>query len=76
MGMRGYPKKEAIDARAKDAAVAERLWQVSEKMSGVAYAWRAENKGTIWQFPFHAQCVRCRAIHFDRRLPRSSSPAF
>jgi hypothetical protein len=40
--MRGYPITTHLDARAQDLAVAERLWQVSEKLTGVSYAWRAQ----------------------------------
>ena len=34
--MRGYPKKVDRSAAAKDPAVASRLWQVSEELTGVA----------------------------------------
>ncbi len=34
---RGYPKKAKIDDRARDTAVATRLWEVSEEMTGVKY---------------------------------------
>jgi len=34
---RGYPKKAKIGDRARDTAVAARLWEVSEEMTGVKY---------------------------------------
>lgn len=37
-GWRGYPKKADTTAAAKDAAVAKRLWDVSEDLTGVTYA--------------------------------------
>ena len=37
MEMKGYPKQVGTHARAKDRAVAARLWEVSEEMTGVAY---------------------------------------
>ena len=38
MELRGYPKAAVRSAAARDAAVAERLWQVSEQLSGVVYS--------------------------------------
>lgn len=35
--MRGYPKKVASSKRAQDDAVAQRLWDVSEALTGVQY---------------------------------------
>ncbi len=37
-GMRGYPKETSTAEAAKDAAVAKRLWTVSEELTGVHYA--------------------------------------
>lgn len=37
--MRGYPKKVGRTDAAQDAALAQRLWQVSEEMTGVRYEW-------------------------------------
>ncbi|MCB8945656.1 MAG: SDR family NAD(P)-dependent oxidoreductase [Ardenticatenaceae bacterium] len=39
MEMRGYPQKVETSAAAKDSDLAQRLWHVSEKMTGVSYAW-------------------------------------
>jgi len=38
MEMRGYPKRVNTSAAARDAATAQRLWAVSEEMTGVAFA--------------------------------------
>ena len=35
--MRGYPEKVGSNARSHDEAVAQRLWKVSEEMTGVVY---------------------------------------
>lgn len=35
--MRGYPSRVDSDASSKDQKIAERLWDASEKMTGVAY---------------------------------------
>ncbi|MFC2056980.1 oxidoreductase [Chloroflexota bacterium] len=35
--VRGYPKKAKVDDRARDTAVAARLWEVSEEMTNVNY---------------------------------------
>lgn len=37
-GMRGYPGLVASNARSHDEAVAKRLWQVSEQLTGVHYS--------------------------------------
>jgi hypothetical protein len=34
---RGYPKLVGMSGRARDEAAAERLWEVSERLTGVAY---------------------------------------
>lgn len=39
MEMRGYPKKVEPSAAAKDTQLAKRLWDVSEKMTGISYNW-------------------------------------
>lgn len=39
MEMRGYPTKVETSQAAKDNDLAERLWNVSEEMTGVQYAW-------------------------------------
>ncbi len=39
MEMRGHPKKVGRSKRAKDDAVARRLWDVSEELTGVTYEW-------------------------------------
>ena len=36
--MRGFPAPAKIPPRARDVDVAERLWKVSEQLTGVAYA--------------------------------------
>src|SRR6185295_10525413 len=35
--LRGAPKRVAVSSRARDRAVAERLWEVSEEKTGVRY---------------------------------------
>ena len=40
--MRGFPKKVDMIATAKDTELAQRLWQVSEEMTGVYYQWPEE----------------------------------
>ena len=42
--MRGYPEKVSMSADAQNSALAERLWRVSEKLTGVRYP--AENAVT------------------------------
>lgn len=37
--MRGYPIKVGCSHTAKDVSLAKRLWDVSEKLTGVHYAW-------------------------------------
>jgi hypothetical protein len=37
MGMRGYPQKARSSPASYDPQVAERLWSVSERMTGVRY---------------------------------------
>lgn len=37
MEMKGYPKKVASNRRSHDEAIAERLWEVSEDLTGVGY---------------------------------------
>jgi NAD(P)-dependent dehydrogenase (short-subunit alcohol dehydrogenase family) len=37
--MRGYPTKVQSSPRAHDRKVAEHLWEISEKLTGVKYAW-------------------------------------
>ena len=37
--IRGYPKKVDTSDAAKDTELAERLWQVSEELTGVSYSW-------------------------------------
>lgn len=41
MGMRGYPKKVRSSNRSHDKEVAAKLWQVSEELTGISYAWPA-----------------------------------
>jgi hypothetical protein len=36
---RGHPKKVTGNARSSDLAAAHRLWEVSEELTGVTYAW-------------------------------------
>jgi hypothetical protein len=38
MGMRGYPEFQRSSDRSYDEATAERLWAVSEELTGVDYA--------------------------------------
>ncbi len=38
LGWRGYPKKVNSSKRSKDKAVASKLWAVSEKLTGVKFA--------------------------------------
>jgi hypothetical protein len=35
--MRGYPKKTESNELSRDPAIAKRLWDVSEELTGVAY---------------------------------------
>jgi hypothetical protein len=35
--MRGYPKKVESSQRSQDMASAEKLWQVSEELTGIPY---------------------------------------
>ena len=39
MEMRGYPRKVTSSAAAKDTELAQRLWVVSEELTGIRYAW-------------------------------------
>jgi hypothetical protein len=39
MEMRGYPKKVDTSAEAQDPELAKRLWDVSEMLTGIQYAW-------------------------------------
>jgi NAD(P)-dependent dehydrogenase (short-subunit alcohol dehydrogenase family) len=39
MEMRGYPVKVETSNSAKDAVLAERLWNVSEELTGIYYSW-------------------------------------
>jgi NAD(P)-dependent dehydrogenase (short-subunit alcohol dehydrogenase family) len=39
MEMRGYPTKVDTSAAAKDQVLAQRLWNVSEELTGIQYAW-------------------------------------
>jgi NAD(P)-dependent dehydrogenase (short-subunit alcohol dehydrogenase family) len=41
MGMVGYPKKIQSTGRSHDTAVADRLWDVSEELTGVRYSFEA-----------------------------------
>jgi NAD(P)-dependent dehydrogenase (short-subunit alcohol dehydrogenase family) len=41
MGMRGYPKKVQSNDRSHDEQVAAKLWEVSEELTGISYAWPA-----------------------------------
>jgi NAD(P)-dependent dehydrogenase (short-subunit alcohol dehydrogenase family) len=41
MEMRGYPKEVDTSDAAKDAALAKKLWQVSEELTAVTYPWPA-----------------------------------
>lgn len=41
MEMRGYPRKVGAIRAASDAVVAKRLWDVSEELTGIRYAWPA-----------------------------------
>ena len=38
-GMRGYPKRVGSSDISHDQATAERLWRVSEDLTGVRYQW-------------------------------------
>jgi NAD(P)-dependent dehydrogenase (short-subunit alcohol dehydrogenase family) len=40
-GMRGHPAVVGSSGASKDPETARRLWQVSEELTGVAYAWQA-----------------------------------
>jgi len=42
-GLRGHPTKARANARAYDAAVAAKLWTVSEALTGVRYPWPVRN---------------------------------
>jgi len=42
--LRGYPTKVQSSDRSHDAAVAARLWAVSEELTGVGYSWPAMKK--------------------------------
>ncbi len=44
--MRGYPEKVSMTADARNPALAERLWRVSEKLTEVRYGTGAENAVT------------------------------
>jgi hypothetical protein len=35
--LRGYPKKVSANTRARDQAMARRLWSMSEAMTGIRY---------------------------------------
>jgi NAD(P)-dependent dehydrogenase (short-subunit alcohol dehydrogenase family) len=39
MELRGYPRRAVRSRAAQDAVLAERLWQVSEDLTGLRYAW-------------------------------------
>lgn len=39
MEMRGYPRKVDTSQAAKDPELAQRLWDVSEELTGIRYAW-------------------------------------
>jgi NAD(P)-dependent dehydrogenase (short-subunit alcohol dehydrogenase family) len=39
--LRGYPVRVSSSSRSHDAAVAARLWEVSEELTGVRYSWPA-----------------------------------
>ena len=41
MGMRGYPEKVSCSSTALDEDLAKRLWEVSEKLTGIQYDWLA-----------------------------------
>jgi hypothetical protein len=45
--LRGYPTRVRSSARSHDAAVAARLWAVSEELTGVRYAWRSGSLSAI-----------------------------
>jgi NAD(P)-dependent dehydrogenase (short-subunit alcohol dehydrogenase family) len=44
MEMRGYPKKAQRSPAAQDVAVAQRLWEVSEALTGFHYSWPAKDR--------------------------------
>lgn len=44
--MRGYPTEVDSDAYSKNIAIAERLWQASERMTGLSYLHGAPSKST------------------------------
>ena len=37
--MRGYPRKVDTSQAAKEPELAQRLWDVSEELTGIRYAW-------------------------------------
>ncbi len=37
MEIKGYPKKVVSNTRSKDSELAERLWKMSEELTGVTY---------------------------------------
>lgn len=39
MEMRGYPERVDTSEAAKDPVLAKQLWNVSEELTGVRYAW-------------------------------------
>ncbi|MCL6454211.1 MAG: SDR family oxidoreductase [Alicyclobacillus sp.] len=41
-GMRGYPGPARVSERARNTADAARLWEVSEQLTGVRYAWSTQ----------------------------------
>jgi len=43
-GLRGYPAKVRSSNRSHDTVVAEKLWWVSEELTGVRYYWSAKDK--------------------------------
>ena len=47
MGVHGYPALDRATSRARDKAVAARLWQVSEQLTGVSFATGATQSQTI-----------------------------
>jgi NAD(P)-dependent dehydrogenase (short-subunit alcohol dehydrogenase family) len=48
---RGHPKKVGSAAAANDMAAAHRLWQLSEELTGVLYAWPRTNEGQRGRSP-------------------------
>ena len=51
MEMRGYPQKVKPSDSAPNTQIADRLWQVSEELTGVKYQWKVANSSEDDQVP-------------------------